>query len=586
MRTNIAISKLFILMCCCWLLSCSHNNTPKTLTTAPASANASKQSIVQKIKERGHLPVGERVAYYQQLKKEHPNVYNFENEDEITMYGYSLLWENKAAEALEIFKLIAQEYPNSANAYDSLGEAYLSLGDTARSLYNYQKTLAMNPDNFNAEDQVEHMKHPEKPVEELRDKFSKVYTPNEYRDDLDQLGKTLLKIHPNATKFISEKDFWKVIEQKKSLITERTTFAEFTWHCNEIVASVHCSHTEMGRFYIENEILPPQLKFPMFTRLIDGKLYVIDPLDNAGKVNIKDEILSINGVAVSQLIADIYPHITAQGYIQTTKRHVFNMHAPIMIPYALGFPAAYSIVLKGKDAPIALNKQETPKSPRRNPIYWCEDGLCLEFLDDQKTAVMSITTFNYYPFNGLDVFIAFIDKSMAEIKQKGIKNLIVDVRWNGGGSQHSSIHLLRYLAKKPFVYYSKAESEGKTEKSVGEESFEPYENGFKGKVYFMMDGLGNSTTGHFMSMAKVLNLGTIVGEELGSNQFCSAGQKVCRLKHTKIVFNVANNTHVSTATSLSDETGILPDHYVGQSIDDYLKGIDTVKEFTISLTQK
>ncbi len=588
MRAVLVISKVCILIGCCWLSSCSLNKTPKNFTENPTSvsANAPKQSIVQKIKEYGHLPVGERIAYYHQLKKENASAYNFENEDEITMYGYSLFWENKVAEALEIFKLIALEFPNSSNAYDSLGEAYLKNGDMALSLANYEKSLAMNPDNFNAEDQIERIKHPQKPVEQLSDKFLKVFTTKEYRDDLDQLGKTLLKVHPNATKFISEKEFWKLVEQKKSLITDRTTFAEFTWHCNEIIASVHCSHTDMGRFFIENEVLPIRLKFPLLSRLVDGKLYVIDPLSNGDKVKTKDEILSINGVAVAQLIADIYPHITAQGFIQTTKRHVFNMNATVMIPYALGFPETYSIVLKGKDAPVTLNKQDAPPSPRRNPIYRCTEGLCLEFLDDQKTAVMSITTFNYYPFNDLDVFIAFVDKSMAEINGKGIKNLIIDVRWNSGGSQHASIHLLRYLTKKPFVYYSRAEFDGKTEKIVGEEAFEPFKNRFNGKLYFMIDGLGNSTTGHFMSLVKVLNLGTIVGEELGSNQFCSAGQKVCRLKHTKLVFNVANNTHVSTATALPDEKGILPDHYVTQSIDDYLKGIDTVKEFTINLAKK
>ena len=588
MRAVLLLSKVFTLICCCWLSSCGLNNTHTTLSKNPASAslNAPKQSIVQKIKEYGHLPVGERIAYYHQLKKENPSTYNFENEDEITMYGYSLLWDNKLVEALEIFKLIAQEFPNSANAYDSLGEAYMANGDMALSLANYEKTLAMNPDNFNAEDQIERIKQPEKPIEQLSDQFLKVFTSKEYRDDLNQLAQTLLKVHPNATKFISEKDLWQLVEQKKSLITERTTFAEFVWHCNEIIASLHCSHTEMGRFYVENELLPPHLKFPLLTRLVDEKLYVIDPLSNTSQVNTKDEIMSINGVAVSQLIAAIYPHITAQGFIQTTKRHVFNMNATIMIPYALGFPESYSIQLKGKDRPVVLNKQEGKINPRLNPIYRCTDGLCLEFLGDQKTAVMSITTFNYYPFNDLDVFTAFIDKSMAEMSQKGIKNLIIDVRWNGGGSQHASIHLLRYLAKKPFVYYSRAEFEGKTEKIPGEEVVAPFKNRFKGKLFFMMDGLGNSTTGHFMSLVKVMKLGTIVGEELGSNQFCSAGQKVCRLKHTKLVFNVANNTHESTATMLPDETGILPDYRVSQSIDDYLKGIDTVKEFTIDLAKK
>lgn len=582
---NINVNPIcLIVLICCWLPACSiKTNTAESKSSVVKTVQL---SIVQKLKENDHLPVEQRVALYQRLKKESPDTYNFGNEDELTMYGYSMLWENKVAESIEIFKLIASVFPHSANAYDSLGEAYLKNGDTALSLKNYEKSLAMNPDNFNAEDQIERIKHPEKPLEKRSDKFLKVFTVKEYREDLDQLGETLLKVHPNALKFISKKDFWKIIEQKKSLVTDGTTFAEFAWHCSEIIASIHCSHTEMGRFFIENEMLPSHLKFPLLTRLVDGKLYVIDALDNAEKINTKDEILSINGVAMDKLLAEIYPHITAQGYIQTTKRHVFNMMSRVLIPYALDFPETYSIVLKGKSTPVTLNQVKGEITPRSNPIYRCNDGLCLEFSDDQKTAIMSITTFNYYSFNNLDVFKAFVDKSMAEINSKGIKNLIIDVRWNGGGSQSASIHLLRYLVEKPFVYYSRAEFEGKTGKIEGEEAFAPFENRYKGKLYFMMDGLGNSTTGHFMSLVKVLNLGTIVGEELGSNQFCSAGQKICRLKHTKLEYYVANNTHVSTATALPDEKGILPDHYVTQSIDDYLNKVDAVKEYTLKLIKK
>jgi tetratricopeptide (TPR) repeat protein len=64
--------------------------------------------------------------------------------------------------SLEIFKLIAEQFPHSANAYDSLGEAYLALGDKEKSLSHYEKSLAMNPDNFGAEDQIERIQYPEK----------------------------------------------------------------------------------------------------------------------------------------------------------------------------------------------------------------------------------------------------------------------------------------------------------------------------------------------------------------------------------------------------------------------------------------
>jgi hypothetical protein len=117
----------------------------------------------------------------------------------------------------------------------------------------------------------------------------------------------------------------------------------------------------------------------------------------------------------------------------------------------------------------------------------------------------------------------------------------------------------------------------------GEELIEPLSNRFKGKVYFLIDGNGRSTTGHFMSLVKVHNLGTIIGEELGSNQFCTAGQTLFRLSNTKLVVSSANNTHVSTATELPDEIGILPDFFVTQSIDDYLNKVDAVKNFTLNI---
>jgi hypothetical protein len=139
---------------------------------------------------------------------------------------------------------------------------------------------------------------------------------------------------------------------------------------------------------------------------------------------------------------------------------------------------------------------------------------------------------------------------------------------------------------KPFTYYSTVESEGKIDISYGEEIFHPVENRFKGKVVFLMDGNGHSTTGHFMSLVKVHNLGAIVGEELGSNQFCTAGQTLFRLRNTKFVVSSANNTHISTATKLPDSVGILPDYFVTQSIDDYLNKIDAVKQYALKLIVK
>jgi len=561
------------------VLSCIQPKKTRTNTSLSSIKEEStiKLSIAKKLGELDNQPIAKRIAFYHQLKKEKFETYNFENEDELTMYGYRHLWSNQLTDALEIFKLIVSQFPNSSNPYDSLGEAYLALGDSISSLENYQKSLALNPNNFNAEDQIENIKNPYKKRLTPKEKLSKVFSKKDYIEDLDQLGKKLIEVNPSALKFISRKDFHKTIENKKALLTERTTFGEFIWHCSEIIANVNCSHTSMGEFFTESEMLQHSQKFPLKTRWVDGKLLVIDVFANANKVAIQDEIISINGIPIAQIVKKIFNHISTQGNIETPKAHYFYQWSSDLITYALNFPSTYTIQVKGKELPIALNSSKNIPTPfADNYIDTCDDGLCFEQIDE-NTALLTVATFNYYPWNNLDVFQNFIDKSFKTLAEKKIKNLIIDVRSNGGGSPESSIYLLKYLVSMPFEYFISNPN------SSGYGSQKPFSNNYKGNVYFLMDGRGESTTGHFMAIAKDLKLGTIIGEELGSNQFCTAGQTVLRLSNTKLKFNVANVVSKLATTSFSDEVGILPDHTISPSIEDFTNHIDTVKEYAIQL---
>jgi CubicO group peptidase (beta-lactamase class C family) len=86
------------------------------------------------------------------LKKQTPGL--LLPEDELNGWGYKLLGQKKPAEAVAIFKLNTTLYPKSANAYDSLGEALEITGNNKESLLNYQKSLALNPDNKHAAERI------------------------------------------------------------------------------------------------------------------------------------------------------------------------------------------------------------------------------------------------------------------------------------------------------------------------------------------------------------------------------------------------------------------------------------------------
>jgi CubicO group peptidase (beta-lactamase class C family) len=71
------------------------------------------------------------------------------NEAQVNRLGYQLLSLKRVADAIEVFKLNVEDYPQSSNTYDSLGEAYAVNGDTELAIRNYQKSVELDPNNRN-----------------------------------------------------------------------------------------------------------------------------------------------------------------------------------------------------------------------------------------------------------------------------------------------------------------------------------------------------------------------------------------------------------------------------------------------------
>lgn len=66
-------------------------------------------------------------------------------EREVNAVGYRLLQEGHIEEAVEAFELNTDAFPNSANAFDSLGEALLQKGDRVGAIAAYQRAVQIDP---------------------------------------------------------------------------------------------------------------------------------------------------------------------------------------------------------------------------------------------------------------------------------------------------------------------------------------------------------------------------------------------------------------------------------------------------------
>ncbi len=71
------------------------------------------------------------------------------NEEEFNNLGYDLLGNNKISEAVEVFKINIDLFPESWNVYDSYGEALLLIGKKKDAIKMYKKSIELNPQNQN-----------------------------------------------------------------------------------------------------------------------------------------------------------------------------------------------------------------------------------------------------------------------------------------------------------------------------------------------------------------------------------------------------------------------------------------------------
>ncbi|MEK6323556.1 MAG: serine hydrolase [Acidobacteriota bacterium] len=97
--------------------------------------------------------LAEAAEGYRKIKREKPNNVVV-SEARLNDLGYSLLQQKKIAEAIAVFKVNVELYPQSANVYDSLGEAYMTNGDKQLAIANYKKSVELNPRNNSAVDML------------------------------------------------------------------------------------------------------------------------------------------------------------------------------------------------------------------------------------------------------------------------------------------------------------------------------------------------------------------------------------------------------------------------------------------------
>ncbi|TQV87842.1 S41 family peptidase [Aliikangiella coralliicola] len=269
-------------------------------------------------------------------------------------------------------------------------------------------------------------------------------SPELLKEELDLIREHILTIHPQPFARWSKAEFETHIRQLKKQLNYPLSRGEFFLRVAPLLANMHDVHSyvnlpkdQFGDFRRRGEKL-----FPLAVILHQKKIFVASDLSAEPMVPNGAEIISINQAPVSYLLdkmrsltvnetptgqnrriqMDFTWLLSAMGYARDTYR----------VQY-LWQDQPFELELAGLKLPKSLSNGESPVS------FYGYSKLT------PNTSLFWLNDFNENP----EVFEAYLDEKFTQMHEQGIKNLILDLRYNSGGLSENLKALLSRLTHKP-----------------------------------------------------------------------------------------------------------------------------------------
>ncbi|SHJ39160.1 C-terminal processing protease CtpA/Prc, contains a PDZ domain [Clostridium cavendishii DSM 21758] len=408
-----------------------------------------------------------------------------------------------------------------------------------------------------------------KPYVSLGDaSLEKLLKANEIKEDTTQMIKIMETTHPIFLETIPEK-----YKNAKEIFLKETnkdmTTKDFQYCISRYLSSIKDGHT---RIYCRDKYyLDVKLKY------LNQKLVLLDeknlPTDKV--------VTKINGVSIDKVISTIDDLFPAENYVAKGVNISNYVKSQDLLTLA-GIDCS-------KDMSLSVKDKEGEKDIQVNfqiPSYTVNNKheISSKTIDD-KTIYIKLETCELN--NSFGKTLDDLNKAV----KNNIKNVIIDVRNNGGGTSNACLKLLEAIKMKPgnfgaVLRFSPLASEryGFLQKS-GYYKDNQSNNVTKNeniKLYVLMNENTFSSAQWMATWVKDGKLGTLVGQPC-SNMPSSFGDALdFQLKNSKLEGQISHKKFLRPDKSKNDERVLEPDIKVDYSEDALNKALDTIKSNTLN----
>lgn len=454
---------------------------------------------------------------------------------------------------------------------------------------------------------------------------------SDLQSDFDLLVNSLKEAHTGLYWYSTEKQFDSLVSAQRTLLKDNLNSLQFYNIVSPIVAfskEDHCDISlsdELNNTFTEKGFFLPLI----VTNLNQKPLILNQPYKGL-------ELVEINGIKIEEIYQRIFNTFASDGFILSSKYRYLDLR---------GFSREYAKVIdQQKENTIITKNLSTGKTEThqlKSVSYKKLSELMTQVFSENKireeidkpgellfqennTAILTFTTFGNSNFEEYNMnFKQFVDSSFTEIAKRKSKNLIIDLRDNGGGSEGNEDYLFSYLIDKPYNKYKhvelskfsfsflnhtdysspedrkeledelKAENEksnkGKIYRKTGIYVPEPLKsNPFKGQVYVLTSGWTYSGGAEFSTLMKEHTKAIFIGEETGGGYYgnTSGTSLELTLPNTKLVVDIPILKFVLDVKKGKFGRGTIPDFEIQPTFDQYIKGYDTELEYAKKLIEK
>ena len=472
--------------------------------------------------------------------------------------------------------------------------------------------------------------------------------PPQLRSDFALFRRALEEAHPALYRYTTKRDLDAQFARAEAQLTRSMTLLQFRNVLAPVRAAIKDGYgiaTSTNQGDEISTVVNSAKQFPLALTFQSRRAFVLlnQGLDDRVKPGM--EVLAINGQSFAEILSRILPNVGQYGDGRTWPMYQLGIPGGFSrrgLPGRTGFGEAYRLYVGNPPSfrttlrdpetrvtrvvdLVGVTLAEAAANAKKNSVN--SDVLTgLETLralsTPQSIRYLDGETAILVPAWGVNA-PDFLKEVFAGLKNKGVKNLIVDVRGNTGGFDQIPVILFSYLTSKEFrafervymktytpsfsrytvvtdidpvddPYYGSVAGIWKPDPGGGwlmTEKYsilgvkQPADDNFHGAVYVLIDGGSISATAEFCATVDYYKRATFIGEETGgaAEGDTGGGDINPTLPESHLQIRIPGEAYFSVVDQGNRRRGTLPKHVVVQTVDDLVRGRDTVLEFTREL---